>query len=197
MTYSSLKSDIASWLQRSDLTAIIPSLVTLAHAEIDSEVRGSIREDDRILTLTNGTAELPTDFRRLLNVSIEGMPLIPIERQGLDGVTPQAGQPRYYRIIQNIIEVYPTPAADTDMTIIYERSLPVLELDDDTNEVLDRFPALYLYGALKHSAPFLVEDERLPVWGALYVDQLTKANKQLMAETMTASLQLTPSGAVV
>lgn len=197
MTYSSLKADIATWLNRSDLTAIIPSLVTLAHAEIDSELRGSIREDDRVLTLTSGTADLPTDFRRLLNVSIEGMPLIPLDRQGLDGRSPITGQPRYYRILQGAIEVYPTPAADTEITIIYERTIPVLELDDDTNEVLDRFPALYLYGALKHSAPFLLEDDRLPVWGALYVDQLSKANAQLMAETMPASLQMRPAGAVV
>jgi hypothetical protein len=197
MTYSSLKADIATWLNRSDLTNIIPSLVTLAHAEIDSELRGSIREDDRVLTLTNGTADLPTDFRRLLNVSIEGMPLIPLDRQGLDGRSPISGQPRYYRILQGSIEVYPTPAADTDIAIVYERSIPVLELDDDTNEVLDRFPALYLYGALKHSAPFLLEDDRLPVWGALYVDQLSKANAQLMAETMPASLQMRPAGAVV
>lgn len=197
MTLATLKTDIATWLNRSDLTSVIPSLVNLAHAEVDNDVRGAIREDDRTLTLQNGVADLPNDFRSLLNVSISGSPLIPLDRKGLDGATASTGQARYYRITHDQIEVFPAPAADTDMDIIYERSLPALEQDADTNEVLQRFPALYLYASLKHAAPFLVEDERIATWELMYAQQLRKANEQNMRETQTASMQLRPSAAVV
>lgn len=41
----------------------------------------------------------------------------------------------------------------------------------------NRYPEVYLFGALAESAPFLGEDRRLPMWKALFLEKLTTANK--------------------
>lgn len=43
-----------------------------------------------------------------------------------------------------------------------------LSVGAPTNWLIDHAPDAYLYGALIHSAPYLVEDARLETWGALY-----------------------------
>lgn len=49
-TYATLKSDIAGWLLRDDLTAAIPSFIRLAEAAIRRDVR--IRQMLKVSTLT-------------------------------------------------------------------------------------------------------------------------------------------------
>lgn len=41
----------------------------------------------------------------------------------------------------------------------------------------NRYPELYLYGALCESAPFLGEDSRLPMWKQLFTEWLMRANR--------------------
>ena len=45
-----------------------------------------------------------------------------------------------------------------------------------TNWLLGAEPELYLYAALLKSAPYTVDDERLPIWASLYTDALNRLN---------------------
>ena len=59
---------------------------------------------------------------------------------------------------------------------------PLVEGVTHTNALLEEAPDAYLYGSLIASAPFLVEDARLEVWGSLYraaMEEL-KANERLI-----------------
>ena len=59
---------------------------------------------------------------------------------------------------------------------------PLVEGVTHTNALLQEAPDAYLYGSLIASAPFLVEDARLEVWGSLYraaMEEL-KANERLI-----------------
>lgn len=196
MTYAQLKTDIAGYLKRDDLTAVIPSFITLAHADVDVDVRGHIREDDVSLAVTDGQAELPCDVRAIKNVYFDGLALTPMDRKAFDGIALNDSLPRFYRVVNGNIDVWPT-GATSNLRLVYEKALPVLEQDDDTNEVLDRFPAIYLYGALLHAEPFLIADERIATWAALYRAAVSKANDAMMREALPAGLQMRPSAAVV
>ncbi len=52
--------------------------------------------------------------------------------------------------------------------------LTPLSADTDTNWVLENHPDAYLYGSLVHSAPFLVEDERIAIWQGLFSNALSR-----------------------
>ena len=64
-TYATLKSDVAGWLLRDDLTTAIPSFVRLAEASIRRDLR--IRQMLRTYTLTISAQSqaLPEDFMEM------------------------------------------------------------------------------------------------------------------------------------
>lgn len=45
------------------------------------------------------------------------------------------------------------------------------------NATFDRYPELFLFGALAESAPFLGEDKRIPMWKKLFAGWLDSANR--------------------
>ena len=60
----------------------------------------------------------------------------------------------------------------------YYGKIPSLSASNATNQILENFPDVYLYGSLVHSAPFLGDDQRLQVWGSLYQSSLNAINGQ-------------------
>jgi hypothetical protein len=166
-TYTELQADIATWLNRDDLTAQIPSFIRLAESEIDRDST----------TLSDTIAEL----RSIRFVS--GSPRRDVV---LDIVTPEmlseirarfqsSGRPIAAAVIGGKIVVAPSPDQAYSAEAVYFGSLVPLSAENPTNVVLTEAPDLYLYGGLKHSAPFLQHDERLPMWNELFntaLDQL-------------------------
>ena len=51
-TYAELKSSIANWLNRDDLTAVIPDFIALAEAQIARDIR-HWRQEKRVTTSVN------------------------------------------------------------------------------------------------------------------------------------------------
>ena len=98
-------------------------------------------------------------------------PLDRVEPHDFDLIRSQActGTPRYYTVVGTQLSVYPTPPS-TGITvhITYYASLPSLSNSNTTNWLLLKYPDLYLYGSLKHTAPYLRDDERIALWDALY-----------------------------
>jgi hypothetical protein len=48
--------------------------------------------------------------------------------------------------------------------------------DGDTNDIIGRWPGLYLYASLLEAAPFLGNDPRLVTWSGLYETLLERAH---------------------
>jgi len=78
----------------------------------------------------------------------------------------------------NSMELLPSPSAEdvVDIEILYYANVSPLTDASPTNWLLTEHPDLYLYGALVHTAPFLKEDERVPVWEKMFVEALAEAN---------------------
>jgi hypothetical protein len=88
--------------------------------------------------------------------------------------------PTNYSIVGSSLEFAPVPAADTTIELVYYSKIPALDLTSavSTNWVLQRAPDAYLYGALVHTAPYLIEDERLPVWSQAFGTALASLNRE-------------------
>ena len=122
---------------------------------------------------------------------ITGQPLGPQPRQpafvdypgGCSGSAklPKAGN--VYTFIGQTLFVHPTvlePSADVDPTEIelsyYAQVPPLMEAIEPT-PLFRRAPKLYTYGALAHSAPYLVEDNRAELWDGNVTALITKMNE--------------------
>ena len=63
-----------------------------------------------------------------------------------------------------------------EVAVTYYARVPRLSTAQTTNWLLGAEPELYLYAALLKSAPYTVDDERLPIWASLYTDALNRLN---------------------
>ena len=173
-TYSELKTAMTNWLNRSDSTTVaaIPDFISLAEAtlnrreEIRDEAHGTLTLDKEIVTL-------PEDFREKLKLTFDDgvrfgeIEVIPSEmlasKKASLGTT---GFPRFAAVIENGLQVRLAPVPDQAYTVKvdYVATLTPLSSSVSTNWLLTSHPDIYLYASLIESAPWLKDDERIPVW---------------------------------
>lgn len=187
-TYAGLKAAIADYLDRDDLTDQIDDFIDIAESAHRDEVRFREILERGTLTFSDGdrTVALPADFAamkyiRLLNptsgASRRYLPRLTqlSEDELTDLSSNDEGPPKYFAVEEQIEF---DCEADQDYTgdILYYKQMTALSDANTSNELLVRAPELYLYGALKNSAPFLLEDERIGTWQNLYGQALDRVN---------------------
>lgn len=173
--YTDLKAAIATWLNRTDLTASIPDFIALAEARIARDLRlRSQVVSATITTIPNAQgAALPDGWLEFENVSVGGSPdaqLTYVNIQHLDTKFPnngQTGKPVVYSIEGQQILFGPVPDGAYSVSTLYYKRLDALSVTP-TNWLLTNHPGIYLWAALAESAPFLRDDDRALVWEKKY-----------------------------
>lgn len=171
--YDGLKSAIADHLDRDDLTDQIDDFIDLAEARHKREVRiremltrSSLTVDDRYVDLPTGFLEAKT--LRLLTTPVTVMTYL--NQHEMNRVRSETtGKPTYFTV-HSQFEFDKSPDSSYSGEVIYYKSQTALSDSNTSNDILSKAPDLYLYGALVASAPFLLNDERIQVWAALYKD---------------------------
>ena len=173
-TYDELKATIADFLNRSDLTVVIPDFVSMAEKRMNREVRHWRMEYRATASASGRYSVLPTDYVEAIRLHLEvdhrPIELVSyVEMQSLrENNDDTGGKPTSYAITQGEIELFPTPDATYNIEFYYYASIPALSASQATNVILTNFPDAYLYGSLIHAAPYLQEDARMASWAALY-----------------------------
>lgn len=181
-TYDELKSSIADFLNRDDLTSVIPTFISLAEADMNRQVRHWRMEDRAVATIDSQYTSLPTDFIEAVRVmltspSTRRLELITnSELMDKRATSETAGTPAYYAIVDGSFEVYPIPDQDYSMEILYFGRITALSASITTNWMLDYNPDAYLYGSLAAAAPYLGEDQRTQIWASLYQNAISGIN---------------------
>ena len=176
-TYAELKSSIADWLNRDDLTSAIPDFISLAEAEFQRSIRHRYMIKRSRATIDSRFSATPADWMQSVQLILETDPVEPLTYvtneylNSLRASSSATGRPRFYTHVGTEIEVFPAPDnTSTGYTaeLVYYAKVPVLSDSNTTNWLLSLSPDIYLYGALLQSAPYLRDDERIGVWGSLY-----------------------------
>jgi hypothetical protein len=172
-TYSTLLNDINSFLNRQDMTNVGPTLIRLVEADLNRRLRDP-RMEQRVQFVLDGRFEdLPSDFVEVRTLTADGYLVQPVGDALNDTARfrrPFYGRPTHFCIAGTQIDLWPEPttSATYDGELLYYARLPALTNNAPTNWLLTDHYDLYLYGALLHAAPFLVEDERIAVWKSFY-----------------------------
>ena len=184
-TFTALKASIADFLNRDDLTAVIPDFISLAEAQINRDVRHWKMEARSSGQQTTGDEymQIPADWVETIRLHLTGTGtsvVNPISRDAMADKRASAedisGTPMYYTHADGQFQLYPTPSADTDFELLYYQKIPSLISNAD-NWLLLEAPDVYLYGALLHSAPYLAEDERVAIWAQMYSAAVARLNE--------------------
>ena len=179
-TFYELKTSIANFLNRDDLTAIIPDFITLAEVNMDRQVRHFRMEKRSTATVSSQYLTLPTDLLEPIRFMMTGgskTTRLELMGQGQiaqsrEETADRSGQPTNYAITDGSIELFPRPDGDYTIELVYYAQIDKLNAGNTSNWVLEYHPDLYLYGALIHSAPYLEDDQRMGTWAALYQSAL-------------------------
>lgn len=173
--FGTLKADVAAWLNRADLTAQIPAFVRLAEARFNRTLRVTAMMESTQTEANSSAIPLPDDWLESRDVQLDGAPVryvTPEEASRLRFNSLATGE-LFFTLLDDTIELIPVPTAGT-LTMAYYARIPPLSDSASSNWLLENHYDAYLYGSLMHSAPFLLEDERVPLWKAALDAALTE-----------------------
>jgi hypothetical protein len=182
-TYALLKSVIADFVNREDLTSVIPTFITLAEADMQRKVRHWRMEARSTAQLDTQFSAIPADWAETIRFYLttgetSRLELISqaelIDRKQRDGNV--TGRPYYYAMTGSQFELYPVPDGTYAGELVYFAKIPALSDAATTNWLLTNAPDAYLYGALLHSAPYLKDDARIQLWAGLYQSAIDGLN---------------------
>ena len=171
--YATLQSVIADYLNRADLTSQIQTFIQFAEADLNTRLR-----DRQMIVRAEATSnqeyvQLPSDWLEALNLQLVGgmSPLryITLDESDIVNSTRALTSPTFYSLMNGAIELVPPPAHDVDIEMVYYGKIPSLSDAAPSNWLLVKAPDVYLYGALTHAAPFLMDDARIQTFGQIYL----------------------------
>jgi hypothetical protein len=171
-SYATLKASIAAWLMRADLTDVIPDFVALAEADMFQRLRLRCMLTRATTTIgSDGYEELPSDFLQMYRLVLDGIELEFAPTALMAGyLLDYAGDPpTFYAITGEQLQLAPASGANPGMLEMTYYAKPTALSDSNTsNRILEASPAIYLYGSLIQSAPYLGDDPRVQTWSQLY-----------------------------
>jgi len=196
-TYSDLKSTIADWLERGDLTSVIPTFIQLAEADINAKFNLRDGQQNTTLTATSGSRfiPLPTGFREGCNLWINwsygrGDPLRFVMPELLITFT-SPGVPLTWCIDGSNI-AFEKPCSDAFSMTLRQSTGETLSDANPSNLLLALYPNVYLFGALKEAADYLKDDAGLSKWSARYELALDDAKYKESRHSALVTLSTEP-----
>jgi len=170
-TYDELKTAVANWLDRDDLTDRIPEFIALAEARMNRVLRLRMMESKYTASTVASQRNyaLPTGYIQMRNFQINTSPVTPLQY-----VSPEiydrlwggstGGTPQFYTIITNEIQLGPVPGSVLTLEMLFYKKITALSGTNTTEQMLTDNPDIYLYGALLEAEPFIMNDERVGLW---------------------------------
>ena len=175
--YTELKTAVANWLDRDDLTDRIPEFIALAEARFNRVLRLRSMEVKYTADTVAGQRNLalPASYIQMRNFQVNTSPLTT-----LSYVTPEiydrvwggstSGTPKFYTILANEVSLGPIPASVMEVEMLFYKKFDNLDTvttsgyPDSVNWLITNAPDIYLYGTMLEAEPFIMNDERVPLW---------------------------------
>lgn len=177
-TKATLRTAVASFLNRADLNSQIDTFMELATVRFSDELRTPEMETLVTTVLSGEWAALPSDFRAIKLLEAGG--------DVLEYVTPwqmqKAVEAQAYKdvpvyTIQDLqFRIYPFPSSTT-AELTYYAALADLTSDSSSNWLLLKRPDVYLYATLAQARLFLHDDERIVAAQAFTDKFIAEANR--------------------
>lgn len=185
-TYNELKTGVADWLKRADLTSYIPDLILMGEKHLFRNARTRDMEAALSSTISSGVIAVPADYVALKYAYIDGAPTTRVHRKPADWIYTQypnrtaEGLPKFIaREGSNFIfGPYPN-SAYTVKGLYYKR---LASIQSSANALFTNNPDLYLFAALAEAVAFMKDDARVALWTAKRDQILSEVNGEDMAE---------------
>lgn len=187
-TYAELQTAVAAWAHRS--TSNITDFIDLAEARINAALESRMAEVESSLTgvVDSRYIALPTGYYNNIGLWLttygNRIEIVYVQPDSLPIATDSSGQPYYYTIDgSNIAFEMPCSSAYT-YVFRYKKGYDIASTS--TNDILTRYPNVYLYGSLREASMFANDDNNAMKWEAAYQFALDECrNAEFKNKTMS------------
>jgi hypothetical protein len=172
--YSTLQTEVASWLHRADLTSTIQGLITLAEERVYRELRVRQMETTFSSAISSGVIALPTSYLELKNAYVDGATTQALQKKDAEWIyynypiRAADSKPKFIGRESTNFIFGPYPDSAYTIKGTYYKRLDALSGTNTTNWLVTDNPSLILFATLCEAAPYLVNDPRIGVWEAKY-----------------------------
>lgn len=200
-TYSELKTAIANYLARTDLTDQIPDFIRFAEIRLRRELR--IRQMLKTVTSSttggDSTVELPSDFLEIRDFLVVSNPVQPLTYSSpavfsRNTRSTQSGLPLDYTILATEFQLAPIPDSTYTVKLLYYFAPTFLGDSNQSNAFMVNAPDALLYAALLEAEPYIMNDARVNTWGSMYdraISTLTKSDESSQYSGVPLSMTTT------
>ena len=196
MDYSSLKTNIASYLGRTNLTTIIPNFITLAEAQLNRKITLESEATTAELSLSSDTnlVALPNDFSSLkgnpyLQVSsgyLKPLNLSTLSQQNEKWDGYALGQPESFIILGSNLRISPKPDGDYTLVLPYFKRLTALSDSNTTNNLSVEHPDCYLFASLVQAYIYIDDKNNQVKYENLLLKAISEIhNKEAQSQAST------------
>ena len=183
-TYDDLIKMVESFIHRDDLTNLIPLFIETAETEIyNNEVQPlMIRDMEQVVTVVTSSSryvDLPDNYEssRSVKLLIDGYDelryMTPESIRKRDGT----GRPLFFTISGNKVELDVTPDDSYSINILCYVRPDDLSEDNQTNSVLEKYPSIYLFGAVSEALTYAMDTEQAQLYNLRFINAIKGANK--------------------
>ena len=192
MTFLELKTNIQSALGRTDIPDYIYTLVT---ADMNRDIRTLDMQSVTTLAVSSELTNLPSDFLEVVSVYVDDDVRTPLQNMTANEANyrrKDSGEPWGYAIVKDQIKLIPTPDGSYNLSLRYIAELADLSADSDTNVILQRYPNLYIYGALRHAAVWAQDVALSQTYDVAYKEAQTAVEKAEYTRRHSGPLVMRP-----
>tara|TARA_R110000796_G_scaffold116819_2_gene229466 strand:- start:2392 stop:3018 length:627 start_codon:yes stop_codon:yes gene_type:complete len=182
--FDELVKQVTDWSHREDLGTLMPDFISLTENAMyanETEVL-TVRSMETTSTIlsTGRLLSLPIGFEsarsiRLLTNDGGGELRFQAPEQMLNH--PFTGRPQFFTVIGDKIQLDRTPDAEYTVEIQYFKKADPLTSSNQTNEILTKYPSIYLYGALAQVFIYSQDDQQVSKYIQLFIGAIKGANK--------------------
>lgn len=185
VSYATLQTELANWMNRNDLTGDMPGFIQLAEQRMKRLLRYKRRM--KTYTINSETGCIPVEAKELDSWNlVTGSPHL--DRPGRIGTVEMVqearvahggvvGRPTIAAIVGNQIMFGPKPDQNYDAFITFSAKLQPLSASNTVNDELRDAPDAYLFGSLLFASGFLEHDERIKLWEGMFLTAIDELNK--------------------
>lgn len=159
---------------------------------LESEIRVQESEVAYTTLTTDPTLELPEDFSRLIDLfNTETHELmIPLDPREFDTLVESVGRPTHYTVIDNEVNVYPTPSGTYKLGLRYWRLPKDMVADSDQPEIPKQYHSILISYAMWKAYLRENDYQAAQVWAADWASSLLKMRGQVQSDVFDGPRQV-------
>ena len=194
-SYTTLISAAKTYLNRSDISdAQIKEFISLAEASFNRVLRTRNQLTRSTSDISTQFVSQPSDLLELSNIQLNSDPIVRLEQVSMSAIdtlksqSSTTGKPRYFTITGPDFEFYPAPDSTYELEVIYYKTIAPLSDSNSDNFLITNHNVIYLFGTIVQAEPFLMNDERIGVWGSFLgkaLEELRVSDERSQTESGT------------